>query len=88
MLDTNICIFLIKNHPEAVAEGCSQCFFGNVVMFAITYAELEYGVDASSNLARERVKQAVDLVYSSDSVFKTDTTHQALHHVPTQNDRN
>jgi tRNA(fMet)-specific endonuclease VapC len=54
MLDTNMCIYLMKNQPEAVAQRFAQCFVGDVVMSAITFAELEYGVAVSSNRARER----------------------------------
>ncbi|MEO6917649.1 MAG: type II toxin-antitoxin system VapC family toxin [Collimonas sp.] len=54
MLDTNMCIYLMKNQPQQVAERFAACFVGDVVMSAITYAELEYGVTASANHARER----------------------------------
>lgn len=54
MLDTNMCIYLIKNQPEQVAKRFAQCYVGDVVMSAITYAELEFGVTASENSARER----------------------------------
>jgi tRNA(fMet)-specific endonuclease VapC len=54
MLDTNMCIYLMKNQPEQVAERFAQCYVGDVVMSAITYAELEYGVVVSANRARER----------------------------------
>lgn len=54
MLDTNMCIYLMKNQPEQVAKRFAQCYVGDVVMSAITYAELEYGVAVSANPARER----------------------------------
>ena len=54
MLDTNICIYLIKHQPQCVIERFAQCLVGDVVISAITYAELEYGVAASSNPALER----------------------------------
>ncbi|BEU20402.1 type II toxin-antitoxin system VapC family toxin [Paraburkholderia caribensis] len=54
MLDTNMCIYLMKNQPEEVARRFEQCFVGDVVMSAITYAELEYGVAVCANRARER----------------------------------
>lgn len=49
MLDTNMCIYLMKNQPKEVAERFSQCYVGDVVISAITYAELEYGVAMSAN---------------------------------------
>ncbi|WP_118182365.1 type II toxin-antitoxin system VapC family toxin [Paraburkholderia phosphatilytica] len=54
MLDTNMCIYLMKNQPEQVAVRFAQCYVGDVVMSAITYAELEHGVAVSENRARER----------------------------------
>lgn len=58
MLDTNMCIYLMKSQPEAVARRFAQCFVGDVVMSAITYAELEYGVTVSADPGRERVNLA------------------------------
>jgi tRNA(fMet)-specific endonuclease VapC len=54
MLDTNMCIYLMKNQPEQVAKRFAECFVGDVVMSAITYAELEYGVVVSDNRTKER----------------------------------
>jgi tRNA(fMet)-specific endonuclease VapC len=54
MLDTNICIYLMKNQPEQVARRFEKCYFGDVVMSAITFAELEYGVAVSANPKREK----------------------------------
>ena len=54
MLDTNMCIYLMKNQPESVAKRFAQCYVGDVVISVITYAELEYGVSVSVNSARER----------------------------------
>jgi tRNA(fMet)-specific endonuclease VapC len=58
MLDTNMCIYLMKNQPEQVAKRFAQCYVGDVVMSAITFAELEYGVMVSENSARERLNLA------------------------------
>lgn len=49
MLDTNMCIYLMKKQPAEVAQRFAQCRVGDVVISAITYAELEYGVAASSD---------------------------------------
>ena len=61
MLDTNMCIYLMKHQPEQVAKRFAQCYVGDVVMSAITFAELEYGVTVSQNSERER-KNLVALV--------------------------
>ena len=54
MLDTNICIYLMKNQPKEVALRFEQCSVGDVVISAITYAELQYGVAISADPERER----------------------------------
>jgi tRNA(fMet)-specific endonuclease VapC len=54
MLDTNMCIYLIKNQPEEVGRRFARCVFGDVVMSAITFAELEFGVAMSAHPAQER----------------------------------
>jgi tRNA(fMet)-specific endonuclease VapC len=54
MLDTNMCIYLMKNQPEQIAKRFARCYVGDVVMSAITYAELEYGVAVCANSERER----------------------------------
>lgn len=58
MLDTNMCIYLMKNQPEAVARRFAQCYVGDVVMSAITYAELEYGVAVCADPEREKANLA------------------------------
>lgn len=58
MLDTNMCIYLMKNQPEEVARRFAQCYVGDVVMSAITYAELEYGVAVAADPEREHLNLA------------------------------
>jgi len=53
MLDTNMCIYLLKHQPESVAKKFAQCRVGEVIMSAITFAELDYGVAACVNPERE-----------------------------------
>jgi tRNA(fMet)-specific endonuclease VapC len=44
MLDTNICIYLVKHHPPQVTDRFADCYVGEVIISAITLAELEYGI--------------------------------------------
>lgn len=53
MLDTNMCIYLMKNQPQKVAQRFAECYVGDVVMSAITYAELHYGVAVANNPQKE-----------------------------------
>lgn len=48
-----MCIYLMKNQPAQVAERFAQCYVGEVVMSAITFAELSYGVSVSADPKRE-----------------------------------
>lgn len=48
VLDTNMCIYLMKDQPESVARRFAQCYHGEVVISAITLAELQYGVECSA----------------------------------------
>jgi len=59
MLDTNICIYLMKHQPPEVAARFAECFVGEVVISAITLAELEFGV-ACSVESRVRNQAALD----------------------------
>jgi tRNA(fMet)-specific endonuclease VapC len=45
MLDTNICIYIIKNHPPQVLRRLEALNQGEVVMSVVTYAELRAGLE-------------------------------------------
>ena len=48
MLDTNMCIYLMKHQPPQVRARFAECFVGDVVISAVTLAELEFGVARSA----------------------------------------
>ena len=52
MLDTNICIYVIKQKPEKVLQRFRKEIEGELCISAITLAELEYGVEHSSDPVR------------------------------------
>lgn len=54
MLGTNMCIYLMKKQPEQVATRFAQCYVDDVVMSAITYAELAYGVAVCADPEQEQ----------------------------------
>lgn len=58
MLDTNMCIYLVKHQPEKVARRFAQCHVGDVVMSAITFAELQYGVTVAADPKQEQATLA------------------------------
>jgi tRNA(fMet)-specific endonuclease VapC len=48
MLDTNICIYIIKQKPEKVINRFRQLPISSLAISSITLSELEYGVMKSS----------------------------------------
>ena len=52
MLDTNICIYAMKNKPENVLQRLKKELNSGVCISSITLAELEYGMKHSSNPAK------------------------------------
>ena len=54
MLDTNICIYIIKQKPRSVLERFAAFPVGDLGISVITLAELEYGASKSSEPDRNR----------------------------------
>ena len=67
MLDTNICIFAIKNKPEAVLKRLTACDPSQICISAITYAELRHGVEKSQ--AKQRNDLALTLFLSAIDII-------------------
>ncbi|MBI4558180.1 MAG: type II toxin-antitoxin system VapC family toxin [Candidatus Hydrogenedentes bacterium] len=55
LLDTNICIELIRGRGAKVLERLKRCKIGEVGISAITLAELEHGVEKSAQPERNRL---------------------------------
>lgn len=47
LLDTDVCIYLIKKQPSSVLEKLEVCRAGDVGISAVTVAELRYGASKS-----------------------------------------
>lgn len=71
LLDTNICIYLIRHHPPEVAARFAQLDYGDVVMSAITLAELRYGVERQPD-SRVAAECALDALLSDIPVLPFD----------------
>ena len=54
MLDTNICIYAIKNKPEKVIQKIKENWQDGLCISVITLAELEHGVEKSLYPERNR----------------------------------
>lgn len=59
LLDTNICIYLMRHQPPEVARRFAAHHVGDIVISAITLAELEYGVAAAAPGTRARNRRAL-----------------------------
>ncbi|MAT97731.1 MAG: VapC toxin family PIN domain ribonuclease [Anaerolineaceae bacterium] len=59
MLDTNICIYLIKQKPASVLTRFEQYELGEIGISSITVAELQFGVSNSQKQQQNQV--ALDL---------------------------
>ncbi len=57
LLDTNICIYVAKRRPPAVARRFAKLPAGSVGMSTITYGELRFGAEKS-----ERRTQSLDIL--------------------------
>jgi tRNA(fMet)-specific endonuclease VapC len=54
MLDTNICIYIIKQNPIQVKEKFETISAGDICISSITVAELAYGIEKSRHQDRNR----------------------------------
>ena len=54
LLDTNICIYLIKQKPPKVLKHFKSQNVGNLGISSITLAELQYGVFKSQHIEKNR----------------------------------
>jgi tRNA(fMet)-specific endonuclease VapC len=58
MLDTNICIYIIKQRPPEVLKRFLSYQVGDITISAVSLAELRYGV--AKSLYREKNAKALD----------------------------
>ena len=60
MLDTNICIYLLKGQPQKVLDRLAQEDVGNVVMSCLTLAELRHGLEIQRAQVRKKDEAAFE----------------------------
>lgn len=54
LLDTNICIYVINQHPEAVLHRFRQHDIGDIGVSSVTVSELAYGIEKTRSKKNER----------------------------------
>ena len=67
MLDTNICIYIIKHKLETAVKNFLKHDPDEICISAITYAELMHGVEKSQ--AKERNRVAITMFLSPISIL-------------------
>lgn len=77
MLDTNICIDLLKGHPPSVLSRLADQDFGDVVMSCLTLAELRRGMGRQEGETRRADEAALELLLSD--VIALDFDANAAH---------
>jgi len=62
MLDTNICIYIAKNHPPEVIANLAKYRRGEIAISAITWAEFSCGVSKEGKEAVAGLLEFLDVV--------------------------
>ncbi len=70
MLDTNICIYSIKNKPEQVFRRLQEHDPSEICISSVTYAELVYGVEKSKAIEKNRL--ALTLLLANIEILNFD----------------
>ena len=70
MVDTNICIYLIKHKPLQVFEKLQEHNPDEICISAVTYAELVHGVEKSKAVERNRL--ALTILLSNIEILDFD----------------
>ncbi|MCL2410321.1 MAG: type II toxin-antitoxin system VapC family toxin [Treponema sp.] len=68
MLDSNICIYIVKNKPPVVLDKFREHINEGLCISSITLAELEFGVSASTfpeknSIALKQFLSAIDVLF-------------------------
>ncbi|MBF0264820.1 MAG: type II toxin-antitoxin system VapC family toxin [Gammaproteobacteria bacterium] len=62
MLDTNICIYILKNHPEEALDKF-RLYSDELSISTIVYAELQYGIELSpAKIKQIRLEQLIEFL--------------------------
>ncbi len=55
LLDTNICIYIIKKQPENILKKLTKHHIDDLAISSMTQAELEYGVEKSQKQTQNKL---------------------------------
>lgn len=76
LLDTNICIYIAKQRPPSVARRFAELAVGSVGMSLITFGELHYGAEKSSQRTSaletlDRLQSLIPVIDPDEAVGET-----------------
>lgn len=77
MLDTNICIYIIKKKPLEIIEKFRSFSASEIGISSITLAELEYGVSKSQHVEKNR--EALAMFVSPLEILDFDSSASAVY---------
>jgi tRNA(fMet)-specific endonuclease VapC len=71
LIDTNICIYIMNNHPSEVVEKFRSVGVGNIGISCITVSELQYGVHKSRHI-KENTRRLEEFLSPFEILFYGD----------------
>lgn len=77
LLDTNICIYLIRRRPPEIIDRMRSQRIGDIGLSSITVAELQYGVAKSAEKVRNR--SALEQFLAPLVILDFDTTAASVY---------
>ncbi len=76
MLDTNICIFVIRHQKKSVIENITLHIPADIIISSITVSELEYGCEKSAAPQKNRVALIEFLAPFDVALFGSAAAHR------------
>lgn len=77
LLDTDICIYLIKKQPPSLLDKLRACQVGDVGISVVTVSELRYG--ASKSQRGQKSHEALDLFLAPLEIIAFDEVAAAMY---------
>ncbi len=77
LLDTNICIYLIKQKPIQVLNYFQEIRPGEIAISSITLSELQFGVEKSDY--QEKNRQALEKFVTPLQIFNYDSAASSVY---------
>ena len=73
LIDTNICIYIMNDHPPEVIQKFREIGVGNICISSITVSELQYGA-CKSNQIKKNIKRLEEFLSPFEILAYDETT--------------